>query len=91
MIVCGTRAGVRQYRDRLAKLPAHYMLAPLDMDPGSVQWPVKDAPGITLVVCEAPTEFVLRLTQALLADGAHLVMQLRDAQPRVSFHHRNPT
>jgi hypothetical protein len=91
MVICGTRAGISRYRERAARLPAHYLIAPLDTDPGSMRWPVEGAPGVTLVVAGAPGEFVLRLTQALLNDGAQMVMQLREQRPFVSFHTRNPT
>lgn len=90
MIVCGTRDGSKRFRESCARVPRHCLMAPLDIDPGSVSWPVKDAPGITLIVAGAPDEFVLRLTQALLADGAQMVMQLRSTQPMTSFHQRNP-
>lgn len=90
MIICATRTGAARYRERASKLPQHYLLAPLDADPGSMRWPVSKAPGITLVVAGAPDEFVLRLTQALLGDGAQVVMQLREERPYVSFHQSNP-
>jgi hypothetical protein len=90
MVICGTRTGASRYRERASKLPEHYLIAPLDADPGSMEWPVAGAAGVTLVVAGAPDDYVLRLTQALLADGAEMVMQLRD-QPPVSFHQRNPT
>lgn len=87
-IICGTRAGCAKHR-RLAHLPRHYLLAPVDADPGSLRWPVSGAPGITVHTCGAPDEFVLRLTQALLADGAEMVMQLRPGG-ETSFHIKHP-
>jgi hypothetical protein len=89
MIICGTRVGITKFRERANLLPQHYLIAPIDMDPGSVQWPVKGSLGICLIVAGATDEYVLRLTQALLADGAELVVQLRDPNP-ASFHRRLP-
>jgi hypothetical protein len=87
MIICGTRAGIRRFRERASLLPQHYLLAPVDVDPGSVVWPVKGSLGLCLIVAGATDEFVLRLTQALFADGAELVVQLRDPDPATI--HRN--
>jgi len=80
MVICGTRAGAAKYR-RLAPVKQHYLLAPLDLDPGSVSWPVKDAPGLLVARMGAAKEFLLRLVQALLADGAQLVVVLQDPEP----------
>lgn len=87
MIVCGTRAGVTKYRERVSRLPQHFLMAPLDADPGSMAWPVSGSPGICLVEAGAPEDFVLRLTQALLSDGAEMVVRLRDPKP-ASIHTR---
>lgn len=87
-IICGTRAGCAKHR-RVAHLPQHYLLAPVDADPGSLRWPVSDAAGITVQTCGAPDEFVLRLIQTLLADGARLVMTLRPGG-MTSFHIPQP-
>lgn len=88
-VICGTRKGAAKHR-RLAPVSQHYLLAPLDLDPGSVSWPVKDSPGVTVQRQGAPAEFTLRLVQALLADGAMSVVVLQDPEP-ASFHKREAT
>lgn len=87
MIICGTRAGIAKFGRRASLCPRNYLIAPTDLDPGSVEWPVQGSHGICLVVAGADPSFVLRLTQTLLADGAELVVQLRDPE-RASFHTR---
>src|SRR5579872_6770957 len=69
-IICGTRSGIAAFRQRASSLPQHYLMAPTDVDPGSVRWPMEKGAGVVVHVCGAPDEFVTRLTQALLADGA---------------------
>lgn len=78
-VVCGTRKGVKRYGHE----PLHFLVAPLDLDPGSLSWPVKDA-QLVMMTMGADKDFVLRLTQALLADGAKLVVQVTDG--KASFH-----
>lgn len=82
-VVCGTRTGAKRY----SADPAHYLIAPLDRDPGSMRWPVNGA-SITVMACGAAEEFTLRLTQALIADGAALVVVIRDG--RASMHTQPP-
>lgn len=90
MIICGTRAGVaKAKRIGLHSPTPGLLVAPMDIDPGSVQWPVKGAPGITVLEMGAPKDFVLRLVQALLADGAELVVTIEDG--RASIHQRLTT
>lgn len=87
MIICGTRAGLRRWSAGASLHPQHFLLAPTDLDPGSVEWPVAGAQGICLVTAGASDDYVLRLTQALLADGAEMIVQLRDPH-RASIHYR---
>lgn len=86
MVICGTRRGSAKF----ARMGHHagLLIAPLDMDPGSLSWPVKDAPGITVLEEGAPKEFVLRLVQALLGDGAKLVVTINEG--KASIHQRKP-
>lgn len=65
------------------------MLAPVDVDPGSLRWPVQGAPGLTVHASGASDEYVLRLVQVLLADGAQMVMTLRPGGS-TSFHIQHP-
>jgi hypothetical protein len=84
-VVIGTREGMRWMRNRN---PANYIAAPIDLDPAAVAWPVL---GGHLIVLEmgAPAEFVLRLIQALLADGADSIVRIGDAH-RTQLHTRAP-
>lgn len=87
LLVCGTRAGVKVFKQSAARQPQHVLLTPIDADPGSIRWPVAGAKGITLVTAGAPEEYVLRLTQALLTDGAEMVVRLAEGSA-ASFHYR---
>jgi hypothetical protein len=82
-IVAGTRAGVQRIRGRN---PAHYLIAPIDLDPATVAWSVNGG-HLCLFCADAPEEFLLRLVQALLADGAESVVRLTIP---VQIHRRPP-
>lgn len=81
IIVAGTRAGMQWARGRN---PRAHLIAPIDLDPGAVEWPFADA-HLCLYPADASRDFITRLIQALLSDGAASVCQLTVP---VSFHKR---
>lgn len=80
-VVAGTRAGIQRY----GRFPQNFLIAPTDLDPGSLTWPVKGA-ELCLLSMGADKDFILRLTQAMLADGAKLIVQITDGVASFHFH-----
>ena len=69
-VIIGTLAGTR-----LAKGHPGCLIAPLDLDPHAMQWPVKDA-GIVLFADRKNETFSTNVVRALLDDGAELVCRI---------------
>jgi hypothetical protein len=71
-ICLGTRKGIR-----FAKTKPGALIAPLDLDPMSVQWPVQDLTLIVVAQEDKATQ-VQSLLEALARDGAQVVIVLGD-------------
>lgn len=78
LIVLGTRRGMNW-----AKTKPGCLIAPLDIDPNSVRWPVERVPSDSthgrclVVLCEqAKAQEASKLAGALLRDGADVVLCL---------------
>lgn len=81
IIVAGTIRLIRRW------LKSGALIAPLDLDPGALTWPVAGK-SVVVITTGAPEEFSLRLVQALIADKAELVVKIDDG--RASFHTQPP-
>lgn len=78
-VYLGTRAGVRKSRARDGAL-----IAPLDMDPELMQWPVAGL-SVLLVADEEHKAMAARVAGVMIRDGATLVSVVADTGP-ISFH-----
>jgi hypothetical protein len=81
IVIAGTRAGTQWARGRN---PVSHLIAPIDLDPGAVEWPFTDA-HLCLYPADASRDFLTRLIQALLSDGVASVVVLSSP---VSIHKR---
>lgn len=90
IIVLGTRAGMS-----FAKTKRGALIAPIDLDPNSVEWPMQSIEPdaklgrcIVVIAKGDVREFAARLAGALLRDGADRVLCIYD---KGSTHHQRGT
>jgi hypothetical protein len=68
-IFLGTRFGVKA-----AKSKPGCLVAPLDLDPGSVEWPVRDLDVVLVISQDDKVQESALLARALINDGAKVVV-----------------
>ena len=68
-IFVGTLDGLRRARARRGSL-----VAPLDLDPASVVWPVNGLSAVLVLTTDAKADFSARLAGCLVRDGAEVVL-----------------
>lgn len=84
-IYVGTIAGSQKARVKPGSL-----IAPLDADPLSFTWPARDL-QVTLIGEDAKDKEGMRVVQALIRDGAALVVYIRAPSGHASYHKQQPT
>lgn len=81
----GTREGVRRHRNW--KRGRAGLIAPLDLDPASVRWPVHDLEVVVVYVNDDQAQFAARLAGCLVRDGAGVVLVLGTDSGRILSRH----
>lgn len=82
-VFVGTLNGVRRSRNKKGSL-----VAPLDLDPASVVWPVKDLEAVLVLTTDAQAQFAARLAGCLTRDGAAVVLVLGTDSGRMLSRHQ---
>lgn len=83
-IFVGTLNGVRRARGKPGSL-----VAPLDLDPASVIWPVTDLEVVVVITTDAQRQFAARLGGCLVRDGARVALVLGSDSGRLLSRHVN--
>lgn len=83
-IVLGTRRGVKW-----AKSKPGCLIAPLDLDPASVTWPMNGAGAVIVIAQNDRAQEAARLAGCLLRDGAGVVLVLGE-DGLLSRHQKEP-